>query len=98
MTKEFLSVIEKNNDIGFIGYAKQDGGHWARQSWPAGQVVYYVPPSAYRAQTGAAKALYGEGALIPYDGYMAVRKATGIVAVWVPSMEDLLADDYFQVS
>lgn len=69
-----------------------------RAGWNgAGQFAYRVPPASYPAQTGVAKAHFGEGSLVPYAGYFALKNAQGVVSVWVPSNGDLLADDWFVV-
>lgn len=70
-----------------------------RRGWNApGQFVYLVPPASYPAQTGVAKAHFGEGAMVPYAGYFALKNAQGIVTVWTPSTGDLLADDWVDLS
>lgn len=67
----------------------------ARAGWNGkGQFVYLVPPASYQAQTGVAKFFFGEGALVPYGGYFALKTADGVVNTWVPSVSDLLADDW----
>lgn len=77
-----------------------DFGHAiARAGWNGkDQFVYHVPPASYPAQTGVAKAIFGEGALVPYEGYYAIKNAQGRVAVWVPSTGDLQADDWYVIT
>lgn len=58
------------------------------------QFVYWVPPASYPAQTGIAKAVFGEDAVVPYEGYFALKNAQGKVSVWVPSTGDLQATDW----
>ena len=51
--------------------------------------VYFVPPASYPVQTGAAKAHFGEGAMVPYNAYMAIKNVDGAaVSTWVPSVND----------
>ena len=84
-------------DIGFVQLAINHGGSYTRKSWN-GKFVYYVPPSAYPAQTGEAKKFFGEEAKVKYDGYMAMYcPESGTVAIWLPTMQDILAKDYCKV-
>jgi hypothetical protein len=67
----------------------------ARAGWNGkGMFVYLVPANSYPAQTGAAKAHFGDGALVPYRAYMALKGADNTVNTWVPSVSDVLADDW----
>lgn len=67
----------------------------AREGWNgSGMFVYRVPPASYPAQTGAAKAFFGDNAMVPYAAYFALKTAQGYVATWVPSSTDLDADDW----
>jgi hypothetical protein len=71
------------------------GEAMARQGWNGlGMFVYLVPAAAYPAQTGVAKAFFGEGALVPYNAYFAIKGVDGNVSTWVPSVTDCLAEDW----
>jgi len=75
--------------------ALKDGEPITREGWNgAGQFAYLVPPASYPAQTGVAKEHFGEGAKVPYRAYMALKTAQGDVAVWQPSVSDILAEDW----
>jgi len=70
----------------------------ARAGWNGkGMFVYLVPANAYPAQTGAAKAHYGEGAMVPYNAYLALKGADDTVSTWAPSGSDALAEDWLIV-
>lgn len=70
----------------------------ARAGWNGkGMFVYLVPANAYPAQTGVAKAFFGEGALVPYNAYLALKGVDGTVNTWVPSISDTLAEDWTTV-
>lgn len=74
----------------------KDGERIARRGWNGkGMFVYYVPAASYPVQTGAAKAHFGEGSLVPYRAYLALKTADDDVATWAPSCSDVLADDWF---
>lgn len=70
----------------------------SRTGWNGkGLFLYYVPPASYPAQTGAAKATFGEDALVPYNAYIALAGKDVPVSTWAPSINDCLADDWVQV-
>lgn len=70
----------------------------ARRGWNgAGMFAYLVPAASYPAQTGAAKAHFGENAPVPYRAYLALKTAQGDVATWAPSCSDTLAEDWVVV-
>ena len=75
--------------------AIQAGQRIARTGWNGkGMFVYFVPPASYPIQTGAAKAHFGKGAMVPYNAYMAIKNVDGTVSTWVPSVNDCLASDW----
>lgn len=66
-----------------------------RIGWNAGgQFVYHVPAASWPVQTGPARNFFGDGALIPYDAYLALKNANGTVSTWAPSCSDALAEDW----
>lgn len=68
---------------------------WAKEGWGTKvPFVYKVEANSYVAQSGVAKAHFGEGALVPYNPYFALKNAHGTVSMWVPSMADCLASDW----
>jgi len=78
--------------------AAEKGERVAREGWNAsGMFSYIVPASSYLAQTGAAKEYFGEGALVPYRAYWALKTAQEDVATWAPSGSDTLAKDWYIV-
>ncbi|VTU38317.1 hypothetical protein H4CHR_04393 [Variovorax sp. PBS-H4] len=73
----------------------KDGDRVARKGWNGkGMFVYYVPAASYPAQTGAAKAHFGDGAMVPYNAYLALKGVDGSISTWVPSINDVLAEDW----
>lgn len=66
-----------------------------RAGWNGkGMFAYLVPAASYPVQTGAAKAHFGEGAMVPYNPYLAIKNVDETVSTWVPSINDCLADDW----
>lgn len=75
--------------------AMKKGSKLARAGWNGkGMFVYHVPANAYPVQTGAAKSHFGEGAMVPYNAYMAIKNVDNTVSTWVPSVNDCLANDW----
>lgn len=82
-------------NIGKALEALDDGKAVQRQGWNgAGLFVYRVPAASYPAQTGVAKAYFGEDALVPYQAYLAMKTADGTVVPWTASQTDLQAEDW----
>lgn len=76
----------------------KSGARVARAGWNGkGMFAYMVPPASYPVQTGAAKAHFGEGSLVPYNAYFALKGVDETVSTWVPSVSDLLAEDWHVV-
>lgn len=66
-----------------------------RRGWNgAGMFAYLVPAASYPVQTGAAASHFGEGAMVPYRAYLALKTVDGDVATWAPSCSDVLAEDW----
>jgi hypothetical protein len=75
--------------------AMKAGQKVARAGWNGkGMFAYYVPANSYPVQTGAAKSHFGEGAMVPYNAYMAIKNVNETVSTWVPSVNDVLSDDW----
>lgn len=86
-------------DFGGALSALRDGKRIARHGWNGkGMFVYLVPPASYAVQTGAAKAHFGEGSMVPYNAYFAIKNVNDTVSTWVPSVNDCLADDWYVLS
>ena len=77
-----------------LHYLKQ-GKKVAREGWNGkGMFVYMVPAASYQAQTGVAKSYFGEGSMVPYQSYMAIKNPNESVSTWVPSVNDTLSEDW----
>lgn len=75
--------------------AMKKGKKVVRAGWNGkGMFAYYVPEASYPAQTGAAKAHFGDNALVPYRAYFALKTVDETVSTWAPSVNDALADDW----
>lgn len=71
----------------------------ARAGWNGkGQFAYLVPAASYPVQTGAAAAHFGEGSLVPYRAYLALKTVDDTVSTWAPSVSDVLAEDWVVVA
>lgn len=73
----------------------KSGAKISRAGWNGqGMFLYHVPANAYPAQTGVAKAYFGEDAKVPYRAYIAMKTVDEDVVVWTASQTDVLADDW----
>jgi len=87
-----------NGDFGDALAALKCGAKVARAGWNGkGLFVYLVPANSYPAQTGAAKSFFGDGGLVPYTAYLAVKNVDDTVSTWAPSCSDALAEDWLIV-
>lgn len=85
-------------DFGMALNAAKCGKAIARQGWNGkGMFLYHVPAASYPAKTDVAKAHYGEGALVPYGAYIAMKTAQDHVVPWLASQTDMLATDWYIV-
>ena len=75
--------------------ALKKGEKVAREGWNGkGMFVYMVSAASYPAQTGVAKAYFGENSMVPYSAYLAIKNVNETVSTWVPSINDCLAEDW----
>jgi hypothetical protein len=75
-----------------LEHVKQ-GDKIARYGWNGkGMFVYYIPAASYPAQTDVAKETFGD--MVKYNAYLAIKTVNGTVSTWVPSINDVLADDW----
>jgi hypothetical protein len=75
----------------------KEGRKVARLGWNgSGMFAYYVSGGNYPVQMGAIKG-YFENDLVPYRPYLALKTAQDDVATWVPSVSDILAEDWVLV-
>lgn len=90
-------VLNEQLEFGTALQLLQSGYRVARKGWNgADQFVYYVPENKYPASQNENSPVKGmfEGDLVPYRAYLALKTAQGDVAMWVPSISDLLAEDW----
>lgn len=88
-------VIAMDADFGQALEALKAGHRVARAGWNGkGMFAYLVPAASYPVQTGAAKAHFGDGSMVPYRAYLALKTVDEDVATWAPSCSDVLAEDW----
>ncbi|WP_407330560.1 DUF2829 domain-containing protein [Enterovibrio sp. 27052020O] len=77
--------------------AMRDGRRVARRGWNGkGMFAYYVPGGVYPAQVEAIKGEFPND-MVPYKPYYALKTAQECVSVWVPSIGDIDADDWYVI-
>ena len=82
-------------NFGIALEALKNGKRISRNGWNGkGMFVYYVPAAKYPAQTGVAKEFFGTESLVPYNAYLAIKNVDNSVSTWVPSVNDVLAEDW----
>ncbi len=69
----------------------------SREGWNGGgQFAWHVPDGKYPARMEAIKGHF-DADLVPYAAYFALKNAQGNVVPWVPSIGDILAEDWVEV-
>lgn len=95
----FPGMMETMMDFGDALRAMKAGKRVARAGWNGKSMfAYLVPAASYPVQTGAAREHFGEGAMVPYRAYLALKTVDDDVATWAPSASDALAEDWEIVS
>jgi hypothetical protein len=73
--------------------ALKQGKKVQRLGWNGkGMFVYHVPANRYKTQTEVAKKEFGES--VQYNAYLAIKNVNGTVSTWVPSINDVLSEDW----
>lgn len=94
----YRNATDGTMDFGMATYFAKKGKRIARKGWNGTRMfAYIVPAASYPAQTGAAKAYFGEVAMVPYRAYWALKTAQGDVAMWAPSKSDSLEEDWYVI-
>lgn len=90
--------MKKTFDFGLAIKALKEGTKVARNGWNGkGMFLYYVPAAEYPAMTEIAVKEWGEGGMVPYGAYIAMKTAQGNVVPWLASQTDVLAEDWIMV-
>lgn len=73
----------------------KDGKRVAREGWNGrGMFVFLVPGSVFKVNRPPLLGIYPEGAEINYRPHIDIKNVDGSIATWVPSITDLMADDW----
>jgi len=85
----------KNKNFSQALRALKKGKRATRDGWCGYTMfVYLVSAASYLARTEIAKEHFGEGALVPYRAYLALKTEEGDIEVWSPTNSDILAEDW----
>lgn len=93
--------MEQNDDFSLALMCLKEGRKMARRGWNE-KGVFVVYQKGYpngihcNKQTAEAWGL-NEGDLFKCEPYLQIRTALGSHAMWVPSIEDILAEDWYIV-
>ena len=67
-----------------------------REGWNGkGQFVFLVPESQFKVNRAPLLGIFPEGTEINYRPHIDIKNSDGTIATWVPSIGDLMADDWF---
>lgn len=83
-------------DFGQAIWNLKNGNKIAREGWNGkGMYVYMVPAASYPPSTEIARDEFGD--MVPYEAYLAIKNVKGTINTWVPSVSDLLSEDWMVV-
>ncbi|WP_310604874.1 DUF2829 domain-containing protein [Anaerosporobacter sp.] len=67
----------------------------ARDGWNGkGMFVYYVSANKYKSCTDAGDSISDSDGMVEYEPYLAIKNVKGTVSTWVPSINDVLSEDW----
>ena len=71
----------------------KEGHKLRRKGWNGkGMFIYHVPTNTYNTVTGVAKKHFGEKVTI--NEYISIKNVNESVSTWVPSINDVFAEDW----
>lgn len=82
-------------DFGAAVLALKAGQKVAREGWNGrGMFVFLVPGSVFKVNRPPLLGIYPEGTEITYRPHINIKNVDGTIATWVPSITDLMAEDW----
>ncbi len=88
------------NNLEFFDFSRalqelKQGKRLARFGWNGkGLFVYMVSGGDYPIQMDSVKHLGDENGCLHYEPYLAIKNVKGTINTWVPSISDLMANDW----
>lgn len=71
------------------------GGKLTRDGWNGrGMFVFLVPGSVFRVNRPPLLGIYTEGTEVHYKPHIDVKNVDGSISTWVPSIGDVMAEDW----
>ena len=87
-------------EFGFAGAlsALNNGKRVGRSEWKNARYVFLVQGSVFTVNRAPLNQFYPEGTEVTYRPHIDMVGADGSVGTWSPSMVDLLAEDWYEVT
>lgn len=74
------------------------GARVARHGWNGKNMfVFLVPGSTFKVNREPLLSILGEGTEVTYHAHLDIKNVDGSIAVWVPSITDQMASDWYVV-
>ena len=75
--------------------ALKSGSKVAREGWNGkGLFVFLVAGSTFTVNRPPLLGIYPEGTVISYNPHLDIKNVDGSISTWVPSINDVLAEDW----
>lgn len=73
----------------------KEGKKLARAGWNGrGMFVFFVPGSTFQVNRPPLLGIYPEGTTITYRPHIDIKNVDGSISTWVPSIDDVMAEDW----
>lgn len=88
------------SEFGFEGamYALKNGKRVGRREWKNARCVFLVQGSVFAVNRAPLNQFYPEGTEVTYRPHIDMVGADGSIGTWSPSMVDIMADDWYEVT
>jgi hypothetical protein len=74
------------------------GGAWGRREWKNARYVFLVDGSKFAVSRAPLNKFFPEGTDVTYRAHIDMCGADGSIGTWSPSMVDLVATDWYEVT
>lgn len=86
-------------DFGNVIAGLKLGKRFARSGWNGTNMfVFLVQGSQFSVSRAPLLGIFPEGTVIDYNPHIDIRTANGTISTWVPSIGDVLAEDWKEVN
>jgi hypothetical protein len=92
--------MDSNTDFSFSTalQALKTGKRVGRREWKNARFVFLVQGSEFEVSRAPLNEFFAEGTKVTYRPHIDMCGADGSIGTWSPSMVDIMADDWYEVT